>query len=374
MALDLALVRSALEMLKTWEGVNVLGHRSADGLRRLLIGQSQDLRSELAERAAVVRPIDDLDLIKYALNAMAEGPWSAAIEPGDRARFTGYLQSRRQMLAARRPAAAAPVISPPAAPPPAPVKTAPVAAPQILATPENLASPAPAIQPVPAPPPAPTPQPVAAPQVVAAPPVPAARPHPVAAPAPPRPPINWGKVWERSWQLVVSGALLRGLLYLGALMIVASAVVLVVRFWSNFSPLLQIAFVAAVPLSFYAGGFVLRRLKIPVAGTVFTGIGALLVAVDLAAVYQLGGLSRIIELPIYWLGASSVCAALYLFTLYRARGEFFGYLTLIGAGNAAVALAVALRLRPEWWVAAGALLRAAGAAGGRLPGRGGVAL
>ena len=139
-------------------------------------------------------------------------------------------------------------------------------------------------------------QPLAAPQparltpVLAASPRPIAPPRPVAPPRPPRPPINWAKVWERGWQLVVSGALLRGLLYLGALMIVASAVVLVVRFWSTFPVWLQIGFVAAVPLTFYAGGFILRRLKIPVAGSVLTGIGALLVAVDLAAVYQLGGL------------------------------------------------------------------------------------
>ena len=40
------------------------------------------------------------------------------------------------------------------------------------------------------------------------------------------------------------------------------------------------AFVTALPLSFYLGGFAMRSfLKIPVAGTVFTGIGALLVAV-----------------------------------------------------------------------------------------------
>src|SRR6185295_2834437 len=106
--------------------------------------------------------------------------------------------------------------------------------------------------------------------------------------APPRPPINWAKVWERAWSFVVSGALLRGLLYLGAFMIVVSAVILVVQYWRAFPPLLQLGFVAAVPLTFYLGGFVLReRLKIPVAGGVFTGIGALLVAVDFIALYQL---------------------------------------------------------------------------------------
>jgi hypothetical protein len=173
----------------------------------------------------------------------------------------------------------APAALPQAAHPPSIVKPAPVA--QQKAMPQPVVVKAAPV--------------VAAPQIVAAPPRPAPAPHPV---RPPRPPINWSAVWERAWQLAVSGALLRGLLYLGAFMIVASAVVLVVRFWNNFPGLLQIGFVAAVPMSFYAGGITLRRMKIPVAGSVFTGIGALLVAVDLAAIYQLGGLSRVIDLPV----------------------------------------------------------------------------
>src|SRR5439155_8179987 len=133
-ALDLVLVRSTLDSLKTWEGVNVLGRRSADGLRRLLISQSQELRAELAGRAAVVPLIAEPNVMQFALKSIADGEWSAAIEPGDRERFISYLRNRRQMLAAR-PAAAAPVISAPAAPQPAPAKTAPVAAPEILAAP-----------------------------------------------------------------------------------------------------------------------------------------------------------------------------------------------------------------------------------------------
>ena len=364
---DLALVSQTLNLLNTWEGVNVLDRASATGLRRLLTSQGQDLRAELAGRAAPDQPPDEPDVIRYAVNSMASGQWSAAIQPADRVRLTSFLQNRRQVLTARH--LTAPVAQP--------VPTVqPTASPVVAALPLPVAnSPTPDPQQPPAPPPVfAAPLRVAAPLPAAHPPTPApqrppAPPQPV---APPRPPIDWGKVWERSWQLVVSGALLRGLLYLGALMIVASAVVLVVRFWTSFPAWLQIGFVAAVPLTFYAGGFVLRRLKIPVAGSVFTGIGALLVAVDLAAVYQLGGLSRVIELPVYWLGASLVCAALYLFTLYRARGEFFGYLTLIGAGNVGVALAVALRLTPEWWLAAGAAVGAGTVAvAGALKDRGG---
>ena len=169
---------------------------------------------------------------------------------------------------------------------------------------------------------------------------------------PPAPPINWGKVWERAWGLVVSGALLRGLLYLGAFMIVVSAIVLVIAYWRAFPPLLQLGFIAAVPLTFYASGFFMRsRLKLPEAGGVFTGIGALLAAVDFAAVYQLGGLRGQVDVYIYWLIASVFCTALYTFTAWRVRGEFFAYITLIGASSTLLAFTSMFGLPLEWRIA-----------------------
>jgi hypothetical protein len=356
---ELVLATDIRDALESWVTAGVIKPPTAETLRRVLDRQRQRLKAEQAGRAAETPRITLLDVIDFAQRSLAEWIKAGVIAESDRLSLAAFLKDRHDALlaskSAPRPHAAAPKV---AGQPdsmkaasvstqrPAVDKPAPIAAPQPAAPSAIRPRPVPARQL------AASPGVVAIPQgVVAAPPRPAPPPRPA---RPPRPPINWAKVWERGWQLVVSGAQLRGLLYLGALMIVASAVVLVVRFWSLFPIWLQIVFVAAVPMSFYAGGFALRRLKIPVAGSVFTGIGALLVAVDLAAVYQLGGLSGVIDLPLYWLGASIFCAALYLFTLYRARGEFFGYLTLIGGGNVAVALAVALRLRPEWWVTAGA--------------------
>ncbi len=180
-----------------------------------------------------------------------------------------------------------------------------------------------------------------------------AKPAPPPRPAkPPAPPINWGKVWERAWGFVASGVLLRGLLYLGAFMIVVSAIVLVVVYWESFSSELRLGFIAAVPLTFYASGFFMRaRLKLPEAGGVFTGIGALLVAVDFAAVYQIGELAGRVDVNRYWLIASIFCAALYSFTAWRVRGEFFAYLTLIGASSVVLALTSVMRLPLEWRIA-----------------------
>ncbi len=307
---------------------------TATNLRRVLADERQQLKAELAGRTAEAPQVSPLAVIEYAQHRLGDWNNAAHMDMTDRLNLLSYLRAQHDALLWAKAAPAAP----------APAQTAALPAVPTITTPAPAPQPAPARPVRVAPQPVLAPRPVAAPKVVAAPPRPAPPPRPA---RPPRPPINWAKVWERGWQLVVSGALLRGLLYLGALMIVASAVVLVVRFWNNFPTLLQLGFVAAVPVSFYAGGFVLRSLKIPVAGSVFTGIGALLVAVDLAAVYQLGGLSRVVALPLYWFGSSIFCAALYLFTLYRARGEFFGYLTLIGGANVAVAAAVALGLRPE---------------------------
>jgi hypothetical protein len=159
-------------------------------------------------------------------------------------------------------------------------------------------------------------------------------PKPVEPPKPKQPPIDWKKVRERVGDAATSGALLRALLYLGAFMIVISVTVLVVLFWKDFNPILQLLFISSVPLIFYAGGWALRtRLNLTQAGTVLTGTGAILVAVDFAAIYQLGGFASNINSSVYWFGVAIFCTALYAFTAWRMKGEFFDYLTLLaGAG------------------------------------------
>jgi hypothetical protein len=152
-------------------------------------------------------------------------------------------------------------------------------------------------------------------------------------------------------------------------MIVVSAIVLVAVYWRIFPPLLQLGSIAAVPLSFYAGGFVLRtRLKTPVAGGVFTGIGALLVAVDFVAVYQLAGLAGCVDAKLYWLAASVFCTVVYAATAWRLPIEFFGYITLIGLSSTLLALTRVLGWPPLEWEIVSVLALAVGmiASGVRL--------
>jgi len=214
---------------------------------------------------------------------------------------------------------------------PAPVvQTMPVQKAQTVSTPVPISSP----KPVPLPAPASQPKSIIIPV-----PKPAPAPKPVAPPKPQRPPVDWGKVIAEA---ATSGALLRALLYLGAFMIVISAAVLVIRFWNQFNPILQLVFISSIPLMFYAGGWLLRsRIKLVQAGTVLTGIGAILVAVDFAAVYQLSHIGQN-NGAAYWLITTLVCTSLYAFTAWRLQGEFFDYLTLIGG----VSILVALTLIP----------------------------
>lgn len=211
---------------------------------------------------------------------------------------------------------------------------------QTVSTPVPLPTPAPT--PAPKPVPSPAPASVSKPIAVSA-------PKPVAPPKPAKPPMDWGKVIAEA---ATSGALLRALLYLGAFMIVVSAAVLVIRFWNQFNPVLQLVFIASIPLMFYWGGWLLRtRIKLIQAGTVLTGIGAVLVAVDFAAVYQLSKIGQN-NGPAYWLVAALICTSLYAFTAWRLQGEFFDYLTLIGGAGTLVALTRIPTPKPglEWTV------------------------
>jgi len=224
---------------------------------------------------------------------------------------------------------------------PKPIETKPIPAP--VTKPIADVKPVPAVMKAEAKPVAPVAIPVPASK-----PKPTVAPKPVAPPKPKKPPIDWRKVITDA---ATSGALLRALLYLGAFMIVVSAAVLVIRFWDQFNPILQLVFIASIPLTFYAGGWLVRaRLKLTQAGTVLTGIGAILVAVDFAAIYQLGAMGKI-NGPVYWLIVTLFCTALYAFTARKVQGEFFDYLTLLAGGSVLFTFTRLLLLPVDWSVA-----------------------
>ncbi len=188
-------------------------------------------------------------------------------------------------------------------------------------------------------------------------PKPAPQPQKRAEPRVKQPSIDWGKAWDRLVAAAVSGALLTGLLYLGAFMIVVAAAVLAISFWDDIPTILQLAFIAMVPTTFYVFGWLTRwKLGLKQAGGVLTGIGMLLVAVDFAAVYQFGNLAdRGVDLPLYWFISSLICTLIFAVTAWKLPSEFFGYITLIGLTSILVAFVVLLGLPIAWTAAAVAL-------------------
>lgn len=329
----LALVTATRQRISGWAAAADLSAVSASAVRNYLDRRIAELKTDLAGRTVTVGLTNDEQIIQFVVES--SNLW---VEKG--IITTAEAKALRDHLLVPQ---SVPQPEPQAAPMPPPPVTIPEPKPQsqIQATLQKVATP---VQPLAAPTPMAVSQPVVA--VAAKPMAPA-----VAKPSvPAKPPIDWNKVWEKAWGLVLSGALLQGLLYLGAFMIVVSAIVLVAWFWSKIPLLAQLGFITAIPLSFYVSGFVMRgRLKLPEAGGVFTGIGAILVAVDFAAVYQIGGLRASVDVNVYWLIASSVCSAIFIFTAWRVRGEFFAYLVLIGLTSILLALTAALRLPLEWW-------------------------
>ncbi len=179
-------------------------------------------------------------------------------------------------------------------------------------------------------------------------PVPEERPAaPPPAPRPKRQPLQWSQMRDQLSEAFVSGALLRGLLYLGAFMIVVSAAVLVVLFWNTFYPPVQWLFIFMAPAALYgAGWLLLDKLKLPQAGQVLVGIGALMLAVDFAAIYQFYVLA--VDRVLYWLIASFICTAVYGINARRMRTDFFDSLVLLGGVNILAAFVRQTGLAWEW--------------------------
>jgi hypothetical protein len=328
MAATWAVMVAARNAVIEWSHEAGITARDLSGLFGYLDREIELLRRQLGRSRPWDAPVSKQEVIAY-LGTMLPGWTKARYLTEERARSLADYYS---IPAPAQPKAVAAPGAPPAAAPsaPAPLPTPPPAA---------------ALQPRPAPagaavtaPPRRTPEPSA----------------PAARPKRERPRVDWRAGWGMLVEAAASGALLRGLLYLGAFMIVVSISILVLRFWEQLPVAAQVGYIFSVPAFFYVFGWALRtRLKLPQAGAVFVGIGALLLAVDFAAIYRFGDLAaRGVDGSLYWLAAALLCTALYALTAWRLPNEFMGYVAGIGLGNVMVALASTLRLPLPWWATA----------------------
>ncbi len=191
----------------------------------------------------------------------------------------------------------------------------------------------------------PPPEPVAEP-VAPAKPVPAKALHPPARPPrPAREPITW----DRIWQTLLSERTLNILLFLGAFLMVASAITYVVYNWETLPPAAQLAAIVLFTLSFYGAGWFLRvRMKLQASGIAVTAIGSLLVPLDFYAIGIAGGAVPADAWPWVWLVASAVCLPIYTFTALRIQAPFFGYPVAVAAGSLLSAGLWVVEVPAEW--------------------------
>ncbi len=162
--------------------------------------------------------------------------------------------------------------------------------------------------------------------------VPAPKAPPAAAPParPPREPLTWDLVWRT----LLSERTLRTLLFIGAFLIFASAVTLVIYNWERFSPWGQVAILSAFTFFFYGLGWYVRGpMRLRNSGIALTASASLLVPVDFYAIYLSGGIfPREAWAEVWWL-TSAICLVAYSITAWRVRAEFFGYLLGTALGS-----------------------------------------
>ena len=159
---------------------------------------------------------------------------------------------------------------------------------------------------------------------------------PKAAPTPkPAHTIPW--TWDRLWETLLSEKTLQVILFLGAMLVVAASVSWVAWNWDTFSPPLQIGILSAGTAAFFVAGWhVHNRLRLRGSGIALIGVGALLVPLDIYALY-LSGLFPDGSFPWLWLTGSTACLVLYLLVGWQLQTPFFGYLLAAAAGSLAVA-------------------------------------
>ncbi len=253
-----------------------------------------------------------------------------------------HAQAVLDVLRAERAAQKAPQTVAPQAAPVGPQTVAPQAAPQAMpatpAEPTAVAQPSAPMTTLPSEAIAPqTVQPVIAPQAVAA----AAAPTATAAPPQPAKP----SALERVFGGLLALRTRQMLLFLGAFLLVISALILVVFNWASFPPILQFALLASVCGSLWVGGhFLSSRWGLEGAGMGLRTIGAVLTPVVAFALSRPG----LLDLPFAqgWLLSSLISLAVYLFAFWKLR--HIAYLFTSCAAVVSSVGAAVYSIAPEW--------------------------
>ncbi|HEV2283719.1 MAG TPA: hypothetical protein VGX75_15150 [bacterium] len=155
--------------------------------------------------------------------------------------------------------------------------------------------------------------------------------------------------WQRIWRSLFAEHALDLMLYLGALLFVVSAGALVIRYWTQSSPVVRTLIVLSGTGVFYAGGAAARaKLGAQHSGAALIGVGALLMPLSTVTVARVFGVDNA-HWPLLWLPSCLVMLPVNLLTARWLRAEFFAYVTLASAAGAIVSASALAGLPSPWW-------------------------
>jgi hypothetical protein len=164
--------------------------------------------------------------------------------------------------------------------------------------------------------------------------------QPEIAPAgPPREPFCWARIDEA----LLSRRTLQTFLYLGATLLVLSAIILVVNWWANLHwAVRQVILLAGMAALFWSGYQVREKMGLRLSGGALMDIGALWVPLNIAALLfeflevrsdapVIPGIGVPLGLPMLgWMAIAAVSAPVYAFLAYRFRLVLLVYGAAIG--------------------------------------------
>ena len=190
--------------------------------------------------------------------------------------------------------------------------------------------------------------------------------HPVATPqreyvpAPLREPFSWAKVGDA----LLSRRTLQTFLYIGATLLVLSAIILVVRLWDDLHWLPRQAILLAGMAGFLWSGYQVReKMGLRLSGGVLMDIGALWVPLNVGALlFEFVGWSGDttipgIDIPVgvpmaVWMAIAAISAPVYAFLAYRFRLVLMLYGAAAGFGAALLTGLAALDVSLAWQLTA----------------------
>ena len=135
------------------------------------------------------------------------------------------------------------------------------------------------------------------------------------------------------------------LLYIGAFLIVVSALILVNVSGRQISDAAKLALMLGGTAAFLVAGLVCHRSpRVVPAGRTFLAVGALLIPIDVVATYALFLRASPLTRPELWLGGSLVASLLYATLARRGFGDVYARGCFVATLSATLALSEALKL------------------------------